>query len=168
MALDNKQSGEKLFAFELNNLAKQIRQLTQNIIDISNSEDVIVASDELRASADTERTYRGATYNKVKEIMIKRNGVARIKFSLRCYNSGYPAYGRIYKNGIAFGTERSANSTGYYTEFSEDLAVNKNDLLQIYIKATYHASYGQAYVSNFRIYYSDATPIITVPTIILD
>jgi len=160
MALDNKQSGEKLFAFELNNLAKQIRQLTQNIIDISNSEDVIVASDELRASADTERTYRGATYNKVKEIMIKRNGTARIKFSLKCWNSSYPAYGRIYKNGIAFGTERSANSTGY-TEFSEDLAVNKNDLLQIYIKATYHESYGQAYVSNFRIYYSE-------PTIILD
>lgn len=167
MALDNKQSGEKLFAFELNNLAKQIRQLTQNIIDISNSEDVIVASDELRASADTERTYRGATYNKVKEIMIKRNGTARIKFSLKCWNSSYPAYGRIYKNGIPFGTERSTTHSSY-DEYSEDLVVNKNDLLQIYIKATVHVSYGYAYTNNFRIYYSDATPIITVPVVNID
>ena len=162
MALDNKQAGEKWYAFELNNLMKQVRQLVLNIIDLSNFEDTIVASDVLRASADTERTTQSDIYLKVKEISIKRTGILRTKFSLKCAHASYGIKGRIYKNGVAFGTERSTNSTSY-EEYSEDLAVTKNDLLQIYIKVNTLNENATAYIKNFRVYYSDSlAPVVNI------
>lgn len=38
MSLDNKQSRNKLFAFEINNIMKAIRQLAQNIIDLNKTQ----------------------------------------------------------------------------------------------------------------------------------
>ena len=59
-----------------------------------------------------------------------------------------PAYGRIYKNSIALGTER-INNTMAYSTFSEDLEFKVGDLIQLYAKVS---SVSTVYVSNFRIY----------------
>jgi len=38
MSLDNKQGRNKLFAFEINNIMKAIRQLAQNVIDLNKTQ----------------------------------------------------------------------------------------------------------------------------------
>jgi len=61
----------------------------------------------------------------------------------------YTAYGRIYVNGIAVGTERSTNSTTAIT-YTENISLNAGDKLQIYCKISNAA--GRDYVSLFRIF----------------
>jgi len=167
MSLDNKQQGQKYFAFELNNLLKQVRQLALNLIDLSNYEDTIVASDTLRGSANTARTASPASYQKVKEIKVNRTGIVRVKFDLLLTNNSYPsAYARIYKNGVAVGTERSTNQTSYQT-YSEDIAVTKGDLIQLYYKMD-QPTQTSISVQNFRVYYDDTGYIALLPTINTD
>lgn len=127
-----------------------------------------VVSDNLKASADTVRSGSSASYAKIKEIKISSipaGGTIRIKFDLRnSYNPvGNPVYGKIYKNGVAAGTERSLTD-GTFTTFSEDIAVSPLDLIQLYAKndgsaATYE-------VRNFRLYYDKAA--IQETTVITD
>ena len=59
-----------------------------------------------------------------------------------------PAYGRIYKNGAALGTER-INNTTIYSTFSEDLEFASGDLIQLYAKVS---SVSTAFISSFRVY----------------
>src|SRR3990172_11440961 len=76
-----------------------------------------VAGDILRAYADTEGTGATTVYVKKKEIVLDFGGALRIKFDLKHSGSG-TTYGRIYRNGVAVGTERSTTSTTSVT-FSE-------------------------------------------------
>lgn len=55
-------------------------------------------------------------------------------------SAGKVVYGRIYKNGEAYGTERSMSSITPET-FSEDLAFVARDLIQLYMKNV-DAGYG--------------------------
>jgi hypothetical protein len=74
-----------------------------------------------------------ASYVKVKEVIIGLPGTLRIDFQLKS-SSPYAAYGRIYKNGVAVGTERTTTSS-IYVNFSEDIGGwSAGDLCQIYIK----------------------------------
>jgi hypothetical protein len=72
----------------------------------------------------------------------------RIVFSLKG-NGMTNAYARIYKNGVALGTERIRFFSDYES-YSEDLSLSlvTNDLLQIYTK-------GSAWIKDMRFYYSD-------------
>jgi hypothetical protein len=89
------------------------------------------------------------TYTKLKEIQIATGGTIRISFDLQTNGGSYTAYGRIYKNGVAVGTQRSTTSTTYVT-FSEDLAgFSAGDLVQLYGKQQ-SASY-ICFVRNFRL-----------------
>jgi hypothetical protein len=111
---------------------------------------VAVASDTLRGSLGNEVGTQSTTYVKKKQFTINASGTFRIKFTLRTNNSDYHVYGRVYKNGVAFGTERSMQSaTG--VEYSEDLAFNAGDTCEIWIRYQ-NASYW-GYVSSFRIYF---------------
>lgn len=106
------------------------------------------AGDYLLMANDTERTTSSTTYVKVKEIKIVRAGGYRVKFDLRSYVVG-TAYGQIYKNGSAVGTERSTTSDTD-VNFSEDLtSFLSGDLIQIYAKQQLG---NPAYVNDFRIY----------------
>ena len=108
-----------------------------------------LAGDILRAYADTEGT-APPTYVKKKEIVLDYGGTLRIKFDLR-HDAGATAYGRIYRNGAAVGTERSTTSATYVT-FSEDISGwSPGDLCQLYIK---EASNPNADWRNFRLYSS--------------
>lgn len=105
----------------------------------------IIASDNLILSADTERTTTNAPYEKKKEIKIITSGKYRVKFDLKGDGSSN-CFGRIYKNGVAFGTEQSNGTTSYITK-SEDLYFIGGDSIELWITT---ATTG--YCRNFRIY----------------
>ncbi len=114
------------------------------------------ASDVLLSSDDTEENHGAVPYTKEKEIgalpddMYSNDSEFRIKFDLKSANGAVTVYGRIYRNGVAVGTERSTASTSYNT-YSEDISGwSASDLIQLY---THTSSSGiVVYVQNFRIY----------------
>lgn len=119
------------------------------------------ASNNLRVSADTERTEATTGYVKEKDITIQHRGTVRVKFDLKG-TGGDTAYGRIYVNGVAVGTERTTTETAYQT-YSEDIAVLSGDEVQLYIKTGTLTV--PAYCRNFRIYYDkNAVADFTVNT----
>jgi len=114
-------------------------------------------SDNLKASSDNVQNTTSASYTKIKEITVadyapkisdKDIGKLRIKFDLATNNTSVAAYGRIYKNGSAVGTERSTQSTSYVT-FTEDLEFKAGDKIQLYAHSN---GTSIASVRNFRIY----------------
>lgn len=121
------------------------------------------ASDTLQLSADTERfVASGATYAKKKEIQVFFPGKCRVKFDIKMHPSEWSAYGKIYINGNAVGTEQLTTSTSYAT-FSEDFYLSAGDRVQLYEKDT--NGYG-AYIKNFRIYFDKSSS--TDGTVITD
>ena len=57
-------------------------------------------------------------------------------------------YGRIFKNGSPYGTERM-HEGNYYVEYSEDLSFLANDECQLYLK---RGSGSIVQCRNFRVY----------------
>jgi hypothetical protein len=74
----------------------------------------------------------------------------RIKFDLKSSNSATSARGKIYRNGVAVGTEQHTSSTTYIT-YTEDITQpwTQNDLIQLYLLID-NSAYA-AYAQNFRI-----------------
>jgi len=110
-------------------------------------------SDNLRKSDDAEVNITGGSYYKIKTITFDPSGVLnsaklRIKFDIHA-GSGGGAYGKIYKNGVAFGAEHSTSSTAYVT-FSDDLSPwAVGDTIELW---GYWVTSAAAYVRNFRVY----------------
>jgi len=73
----------------------------------------------------------GTAYVKLGEIQTYRTGTITTYFGLSNLNNSRDAYGRVYKNGVAAGTERSHgdNTAEYY---AENLGVTSGDLIQLY------------------------------------
>lgn len=126
----------------------------------------IHASDTLRDSADISRETNSASYVKGKEIQYNDiTGTIRVKFDLGGKAGGTGnAYARIYKNNVAYGTER-ITPTNTKVTFSEDLTFATGDLIQIYYKQV--SSNTTALLQNFQLYYDKAFTI-TPGTIITD
>lgn len=108
-----------------------------------------VAGDILLAEANTMRSQTTSTYTRKKEIQVNKGGVLRIKFD-GCKNGG-SGYARVYRNGVAVGTEQSMTTTNpTFTTYSEDISGwSPGDLVQLYAKGdnTYSCE-----VKNFKIY----------------
>lgn len=105
------------------------------------------AGDYQLVTNDIERTTTSATYVLLKEIKVAKLGVYRVKFTLRETSGGVAAYGRIYVNGVAVGTERSASAS---TQFSEDIgSIASGDLIQVYGK---RGASGECGINSFRLY----------------
>lgn len=126
--------------------------------DGTNSKLVVLASQtagdyEFNLNA-TERSTTSTTYVKLKETKIGVGGTLRIKFSIKTDGAG-TVYGRIYRNGVAVGTERTS-ALGTYVEYSEDIGGwSPADLVQVYV----HRSGSTAhYVQGLNIY-TAAPPI---------
>jgi hypothetical protein len=92
----------------------------------------------------------GTSYVKKKTIQLGIlplvGGNLKVYFELKHTLSGNVAYGRIYKNGAALGTERTDN-TGNYQPFTEVLNFAAGDAIQLYCKS----SSGNIAIRNFRI-----------------
>jgi len=111
--------------------------------------------------ANTEGTAYNTTYVQYKEIRVGIKGMYRVKFSLKSQNGSWLAYGKIYKNGLALGTERSTVSTSYVT-FTEDLDFDCLDLLQLWTKVQ-NVSWA-SYWKDLKIYGDLGDPVVLLDT----
>ena len=116
------------------------------------------ASDTLRISNDADFNDAGADWTPpsggkigLATITVVNPGTARMKFTLRSSNYGVSiVYGKIYKNGVAIGTERS---TGEEATFSEDFTgLRAGDVLIVYGKGVFGF-----HITNTRLYYDTGT-----------
>lgn len=119
-----------------------------------------LASDDLLFSNDAEITGSNTSYILKKNTVSGVSGTLRVKFDLRGTSGSATAIAKIYKNGVAFGTERECIINTYST-FSEDLEFTFGDTIEVWFKATTPNAYaGQ----NFRIYgviYTKFTNLVT-------
>jgi len=123
------------------------------------------ASNTLVKSSDTAITIVSSSYALMKSISTPivhlPNGVYRVKFSLYVYgNVNEHAYGKIYVNGIAAGTERHLQGdggSGTTVEYSEDITITAAGGAAIQLYA-YHTGGQLSQVLNFRIYCTEAIP----------
>jgi len=106
------------------------------------------ASEVLLNSNDTETTANEVVYTLVKQTICNVSGLLRVKFDLKGNFSDLEVNGRIYRSGIAHGTERFKDVNVYET-FTEDLIFIKGDGIEIWCKSLTGANY---YVQNFRLY----------------
>lgn len=106
------------------------------------------AGDYLMINNSALKSTGSTTYAKVKEIKVAKSGTYRVKFTLTANGgTGPQAYGRIYKNGAAVGTERTTTTSATY---SEDISsISAGDLIQIYAKKTVDT--GSAEISDFKL-----------------
>jgi hypothetical protein len=108
---------------------------------------MLVAGTIPLAASNTERTTVELSYTKLKEIVVGAGGVLRIAFDLKT-NGGGSAVARIYRNGVAVGTEQT-DSTGSYVTQTEDIAGwQPGDLCQLYAKTSGGTT---ADVCNFKL-----------------
>ncbi len=111
------------------------------------------AGDILYQSANTTRSHTNSDYTLKKAITVYHPGAYRVKFTVWGSDTSCCAFGRIYKNDVAVGTERS-NSGGVPTEYSEDISgLVSGDVIQLYTKWTGTGGQ-QVSCSNFRLYVS--------------
>jgi len=112
-----------------------------------------IASDTLQQSNDDLTETNNTSYTKLKEITCNvALANVRVKFALASEHTGVTVYGKVYKDGVAIGTERSRNTTSYAT-FSEDFAtVAVGSKLQIYGKTSNEPWF--MYCKNFRLYFT--------------
>ncbi len=109
-------------------------------------------SDAVILSHDAEASINTDSYTKMKSILLGQYLVGsktlRINFDIKSDDGGL-VYGKIYKNGVAAGTEQSTASLTYVTK-SEDIAGwVAGDTMQIYVKSLSGDSY--TYIRNFRV-----------------
>jgi len=140
------------------NTSGMLNDLGTGTIVLPSSNVYLVASSNLKLSADTEQTTTGSmdVYQKKKEILVLFPGIITVKFSIK-RGTSVDSYGKIYVNSVAIGTERENNTTSY-VEYSENITVKIGDLVQLYIKSNFISE--TALCQNFRIYY-DKTLVAT-------
>jgi len=107
-------------------------------------------------NCDTERTTSETSYVKVKSIMVPKSGTLTIKFDLGAGQDNDVVYGRIYRNGVAVGTEQSINTGLFGTKTENISGWTIGDECQLYIHDTVPPHV--VHVKNFRIY--EANPPI--------
>ncbi len=123
-------------------------------IDVPVGISSFVAEEILLYSVDTiSNSYvSGNPYVKKKEIRIPWTGVIRIKFDLRGSVAGYTVYGKIYRNGVAVGTEQSTTSETFVTKTEDISGWSIDDNLQLYIKGNF--GWSRVFAQNLRLYAS--------------
>lgn len=109
-------------------------------------------SDDLLHSHDAEGNTGVGAYAIQKTITLDTlyptPSTLRIKFDIKLSPAVGTAYGKIYKNGGAVGTERT-NVTDNYVTFTEDIAYADGDTLELWV---YKVGAGNVYFRNFRVY----------------
>jgi hypothetical protein len=98
-------------------------------------------------SHDGEVSTDSTSYAKIAAVRVGKIGTVSVIFDLR-KNGSVTGYGRIYRNGIAVGTERSTTSSSFVTQSAEDITVLPGDTLELwaYISVT-----GFTFAQNFRV-----------------
>ena len=122
----------------------------------------ITASDTIQYSSDNAQSSTSGTYVLLKELIMDDpyTGSWNISFDMRSNNDQQTtlAYGRIYKNNVAYGIERMTTSFEFVT-FSQTfsaITINAGDKIQIYVKTDESPSYSSR-IMNFRIMFDPPT-----------
>ncbi len=127
---------------------------------------VLAASATLRNSNNDEKTTQSTSYVKLKEILLNEDlSACRIYFTMKCttYGDTY-AYAKIYKNGVAIGTEQSSRTTdGWVTKTEDFTGFVAGDLIQVYVKVNNAAETGR--VKDFQFHYSKSITAFSVLTL---
>lgn len=112
-------------------------------------------SDDVVVNDATESLTSSTTYIKVKELELIRRidtqSLFRFKFDMKSSGAGRNAFGKVYRNGAAVGTEFIVVGAAY-TTCEEDLTETDwvvGDLVQLYCKDQNGA--GFCYTKNFQI-----------------
>jgi len=124
-----------------------------------------ILSDNLKVSADTERSEGSGVNTKVKEMQIIHAGNYRIKYDIRKHPDAGSAVAQVFKDGIEYGARYTSYSDTYET-VTEDLSFNAGDLVQLYLHTT--SAGKDAYIRNFRLYFDYHDDIERVPIITVD
>lgn len=104
---------------------------------------VTIASVNVIAASQSLFTMASSTYTLAKKIQMPNGGVVQVTFDLRTV--GGTAYGRIYKNGVAVGTERTTSS-GTFVSWSENITFSANDTIELWIRnSTTNSTYNQRF-----------------------
>lgn len=105
-----------------------------------------------------ESSFDGTTYKKVKEIQVAQGGIVNVSFGLSECSLG-DGVAKIYVNGVARGTERKSSSSSL-RYFSEDIAVNSSDKIQLYVKCSLTGYNGK--VADFKIQVANTLQVAVV------
>ena len=95
------------------------------------------------------------------EWQINASGTIRVSYDILSTNQYSISTARIYKNGVTVGTERTTTGLSWVT-FTEDIAVNAGDLIQLYTKTD--SSGSSASVKNACIKTNALNPVYLVIT----
>lgn len=117
-------------------------------------EDVCESSVNVIAASQSSFNNAGSTYVLAKKIQLPSGGVIQVLFDL--WRSGGTAYGRIYKNGVAVGTERTTTSTTPVS-WTENITFAANDTIELWIK---NSGANSTYTQRFELAVNQA---LTVP-----
>jgi len=128
------------------------------------------ASANIRNSYDAETSSTSNTYEKVKTITLANGllGEVRFNFMIKFIDNGgngTTAYGRIYRNGVALGTEQSTTEIVYDPK-SEDIEQNwlPGDTVELWVKTNDFSETDAVYANNFKIAYDDDATIAVAST----
>lgn len=117
---------------------------------------VYVADDlAIVASSPSVAVNASSSYTKIKEIAFYGQGEITVSFDLRSTDSAKHVNARVYKNGVAIGTERLTPSETYTTYSQSFSGITNGDLIQIYAKGI--PGQASANVLNFKICGSSST-----------
>lgn len=119
-------------------------------------------SDVEIAAANTDKATTTTSYIKCKEIEVFIPGTYRITFEMASGGAAIDAYAKIYKNGVAYGTER-INDTQSYVLYSEDLAFTFGDLIQLY-----HYTSNGSYPVHSRTFKVKGVKSVSISNVIID
>jgi hypothetical protein len=113
-----------------------------------------VASDNLQYSNDTENAKSSVPYVLATSFPVNSNisGTQRLKFDLKCGSTApMRAWGQIYKNSVAIGTEFVQTGT-VYTTTAEDISTSwvNGDNCQLWVRADASQN---AWYKNNRMYF---------------
>ena len=117
-------------------------------------------SDTLRHSHDAEVSGAYQSYEKVKTITFPDGikGTLRFKWDMHC-DSIFYCFGKIYKNGVAIGTQKGVDGGAWETVIDDidvgTVAAGETFELWLYQANVDHDGFGK----NFRIYYDNDDPI---------
>ncbi len=123
-----------------------------------------IYSDTVRHSHDDVASTTSTTYVKIKTITFPNGllGSQRFSFTLQSSNTLSMAYGRLYRNGVALGTEQSTNGGGSPTTQIITQDWEPGDTAEIWAKVG-TAGYTTS-VFNFRVLYNDS-PTVAVASV---
>lgn len=91
-------------------------------------------------------------------------GTYRTAWKQRTSNVPQPSYARVYKNGVAFGTQRNGASLTYADATTEDLVFSAGDTVQLFVASYIAGPTGG--VSVFRLGISAMSTLPAIPCLV--